>query len=282
MAKIPLAQLVAEQLRKQQFSLSQDTDKKLKKLFVSLVYGVPLKYSCPLPLLVDDNPSNRHEFQTLFIDAFTRDYIISCRYLALLPQLLSVPAQAIFEILFVRNENYRKVIIYPSYASGDMYGIGATMLLDASVDLRIVTDGNKGRIDRLGMIRGFVEVFIDKPRISTTRASVDSPAYVPPFDPTHPISGLKPAERNYIAWLSDDLWTVQSDAYRKHGKFVFAFDLFFGTHSVAMHFSDPNDRDAGAPAGSRRLGRQLAKVAGQHRKDARHLPQEQGLRHEGW
>jgi len=232
----PIVQLIAHEVRNFSFSKHAKRNDELKETFAKLLYGVPLRYSCPLPLLVDTAALSSFQRQ-IFADL--RDfYIGTCRAIAAeYPDFPRLSQAAQFEAIFILNPRVPKLMVYPGYASGDMYGIGATMLFDESLHLWIVKDDNKGRIDRSQMVKGFLTAFLpDDSRISIvpTAKGVDSRAYLPPFD------SLKKAEQSYLTWLSDALWTF----IRDKRQIYFAVDLFFGTNYVALRFGDSSQRRA--------------------------------------
>lgn len=231
---IPIVQLIAHEVRNFTFSDNVKKNEALQVIFAELLYGVPLRYSCPLPLLVDT--ARWSTFQRQTYEALRAFYIGTCRSIAEdYPNFPRLSQAAQFEAIFIQNPQIPKLMVYPGYASGDMYGIGATMLLDKSLHLWLVTDGNKGRIDRSAMVKGFLTAFLpDDSRISVvkTRQGVDSRAYLPPFDT------LKVQEQSYLAWLSEALWGfigLKKQLY-------FAVDLFFGTNYVALRFGDASQR----------------------------------------
>ncbi len=234
MPPTPIVNLIAHEVRSFTFSNNVKKNDAFQETFAKLLYGVKQRYSCPLPLLVDT--ADWSGFQRQTYAALRSFYIGTCQAIATeCPDFPTWPEAAQFEAIFILNPQITKLMVYPGYASGDMYGIGATMLLDKSLQLWLVKDGNKGRIDRSQMVKGFLTAFLpDDSRISVveTRKGVDSRAYLPPFDT------LKAQEQSYLAWLSEAMW----EFIRAKGQLFCAVDLFFGTHYVALRFGDPSER----------------------------------------
>jgi len=141
MPRTPIVQLIAHEVRNFSFSKHAKRNDELQEIFAKLLYGVPLRYSCPLPLLVDTATWSSFQRQ-IFADL--RDfYIGTCRAIAAeYPDFPRLSQAAQFEAIFILNPRVPKLMVYPGYASGDMYGIGATMLFDESLHLWIVKDDN--------------------------------------------------------------------------------------------------------------------------------------------
>lgn len=234
MPLVPLAQLLAHEVRNTRFSSKKNDE--YQEAFAKLLFGVTLRYSCPLPLLIDDNSSRWSSFQRETYERLRLFYLGTCEAVVeQCPTFLQWSPAEQFEVVFILNEALPKLIVYPSYASGDMYGVGASMLLDTQLELRIVSDSNKGRVDRTGALTAFLGAFLPNiDRISTVKTSgkVDSRAFLPPFDST------KSAEQEYITWLSGDLWAFME----KRKQIFLAVDLFFGTNYVALRFGNTSER----------------------------------------
>ena len=246
MPKIPLVQLMAEDVRKAHFSKDEDLNTRAREVFAALLYGVPLRYSCPFPLLTEANQDQRPEFQQKALEYLSADYIKACEALVRKnPYALEwgSPTQ-LFEQLFVLSPRLPRLIIYPGYASGDMYGVGASMLLDPTLCIRIVSDEKKDRIDRAGAVTGLLNAFIqDKTRITQvkTQGGIDARAYPPS------VNTARQQEVNYLEWLSEDLWEFM----KQKRKYFLAMDLFFGTNYIALRFTGREAQRA-----SRKLVRQ--------------------------
>lgn len=242
MPLIPLITLIEDAVQNATFSASVQVDGYLKHCFIRCLKGVPLGYSCPWPLLVDAQPSRRTPFQQETVELLQRAYVDMCKITYRgVQNFIQLTHKAQFETLFIHSDFFRRLMMYPGYASGDMYGIGASMLFDKELQLRIVQDGNKGRIDRSAMVQGFLNAFLaDRTRVTITDSQkIDARAFFPTFEClTGQVNPAKQRDISYLEWLSLDLWTFMQ---QKNRVFI-VVDLFFGTNYVALRFQKPEKR----------------------------------------
>jgi hypothetical protein len=97
----------------------------VREAVTQLLRGVPLRYNCPLPLFVDSNPSAWTPFQR-----FTRASVLN-----FLTQTGTWIAEEHPQLLqWTLAEAVRGDL---HYASGGMYGVGAPMVIDEALRLRI-------------------------------------------------------------------------------------------------------------------------------------------------
>ena len=57
MASVPLIQFLESALQNVEFSSTYKVNQQVQEALTSLLRGVPLRYSCPLPLFVDSDRS---------------------------------------------------------------------------------------------------------------------------------------------------------------------------------------------------------------------------------
>lgn len=234
MASVPLIQFLESALQNVEFSSTYKVNQQVQEALTSLLRGVPLRYSCPLPLFVDSDRSAWTRFQDFTYERVLRFLVGAGKFIAeeYRALLRKTPAEQ-FEEIFVLTDTFPRVIVYPYYASGDMYGVGASMVLDERLRLRIVGD-NSGRKNQAGAVKGFLSSFLpNDARISEIKTTgAGAKAWVPAID----TKDLR--EQNYLKWLSADLWKYMED----QGSVFFAVDLFFGTNYVALRFRNPDTR----------------------------------------
>ncbi|MFL5359068.1 hypothetical protein [Archangium sp.] len=229
MPRVAVVKLIADEVRRTKFSEQPARNQKIQELLSQLLLGVPLRYSCPLPLWLPEDEEEWSVSEKRIVAELTQGYLADCKQRVQRADVLTAPAQALFEDLFILNDRFPKLILYPSYASGDMYGIGASMVLEPSIRLMSLADTEKtGRIDRAKALKVFLSELVDPKRLTEKKAEPMAYAFIPPFDTQHP------KQKKYLEWLNDELWSY----FAERGQVYLAVDLFFGTNYIARRFSD--------------------------------------------
>lgn len=207
--------------------LDLDVKAKVKELLhgVKTADGKFYHYSCPFPFLYDPKEGGRRYG---LATQFANSLLMQASRLKLKDNIgKAIPDMVLFEQLFLLNELLPRIAIYPGYASGDMYGFGASMAIDPSLRMLIMKDQDPGdRIDRSAATKTFIEEVGGLGRVEVAEA--------PKVFAKNPNPSKKPSgkEKAYLTALDTKLWEI----FLRTGKVHLAVDLFFGTRYVAMNY----------------------------------------------
>src|SRR5690242_11119176 len=106
MGKVAVVKLIADEVKKTKFSDQQARNQKLQEKLAQLLLGVPLRYSCPLPLWLPDDEEEWSGSEKRIVEELTQGYVADCKLLVQRVDVLTTSEQKLFEDLFILNDRF--------------------------------------------------------------------------------------------------------------------------------------------------------------------------------